>query len=560
VAQPQPAQDHLKDPVAGRMHQDFTRLKLGQTVGAALEWLRLHPPPGRVIYFYVVDDEGRLRGVVPTRSLLLSPPQTALAAVMVPATVTLPATATLLDACRLFLRQRLLAFPVVDEAGRLVGVVDIDHCTNELTHIDRAGVVGRLVKPLVQFMHVESSGGIVLLACTVVALVLANSPLAAAFHSLWETRAGFTFGAFVLIKPLLLWINDGLMTLFFFVVGLEIKRELISGELADPRKVLLPVVAALGGMVVPGAVYALLLAGGAGARGWGVPMATDIAFVVGFLALLGPRVPTGLKVLLLALAIVDDLGSIVVIAVAYSTGLQVVPLGLAAAGLVLMMVLVQLGVCNGVVYGVLVAGVWLGFLKSGVHPTVAGVLFGLLTPAHPLFRRRMLLDVVGDLYGRLRGHGGDDPGPTEVESPLERLETSLHPWVAFAVMPLFALANAGVHIEPPALLTPVALAVAAGLVLGKPLGIVGFSWLAVRLGMARLPDGINWRVLAGAGCLAGIGFTMSVFIASLALEGELLYEAKIGILAASAVSAVLGCGLLSAFLPPVNAGTGTPSS
>jgi NhaA family Na+:H+ antiporter len=538
----------LTAPVTSRMHQDFTRLEAGLTVGAALDWLRRHPPAGRVIYFYVVDAEGRLRGVVPSRRLLLSSPETALADVMVTQLVSLPARATVLDACRLFLQQRLLAFPVVDEADRLVGVVDIDHCTEDLTQLERASVVGRLVAPLVDFMHVESSGGLVLLACTMLALLVANSPLAAGFDSFWEAPAGFTAGTFVLIKPLLLWINDGLMTLFFFVVGLEIKRELVSGELADPRKALLPVVAALGGMVVPAVVYALLLGGRPGARGWGVPMATDIAFVVGFLTLLGPRVPNGLKVLLLTLAIADDIGSILVIAAAYSSGLHLVPLGLAALGLVLMMMLVQLGVCSGPIYAVLVAGVWLGFLKSGVHPTVAGVLFGLLTPAHPIFGRRVLLDVVSDLYGRLRGHRGAEHAPAEVESPVERLEHVLHPWVAFAIMPLFALANAGVRVEPAALVTPVALAVAAGLVLGKPLGIVLFSWLSVRLGMTRLPEGLNWRVLAGAGCLAGIGFTMSLFIAGLALEGALLAQAKIGVLLGSALSAVLGCALLSAFL------------
>jgi NhaA family Na+:H+ antiporter len=534
------------------MHRDFTRLRAGQTVGDALDWLRRNPPPARVIYFYVVDDEGRLQGVVPTRRLVLSPPETPLADIMVGKTVALPAAASVLDACEFFIQHRLLAFPVVDEDNRLLGVVDVDLYTNELSQLDRATAVGRLVAPLVRFMHVESSGGLVLLAFAVIALVLANSPLADRFHHLWEIPVGFTAGGFVLVMPLLEWINDGLMTLFFFVVGLEIKREVLTGELADWRKALLPVVAAVGGMVVPAVVYELVLWGGRGSHGWGIPMATDIAFVVGFLTLLGPRVPNGLKVLLLTLAIADDVGAILVIAAVYSTGLNFVALGLAGAGLVVMALLPWLGMRSGPIYAVLVAGIWLGFLKSGVHPTVAGVLFGLLTPARPGVGRRVLLDVVSDLYARLRGvQRGTPHAAPEAVSPLERLENDLHPWVAFAVMPLFALANAGARIELAALVTPVALAVVAGLVLGKPLGIVLFSWASVRLGMTRLPEGVSWKVLIGAGCLGGIGFTMSLFIDSLAFPGEpdLLDEAKIGILAGSAVSAALGCALLLAFLP-----------
>jgi NhaA family Na+:H+ antiporter len=540
----------LNDPVTSRMHKDFTRLRVGQTVGEALDWLRRHPPPGRVIYFYVVDDDGRLRGVVPTRRLVLSPPEAPLADIMVGKTVAVPASATVLDACEFFIQHRLLAFPVLDEGQHILGVVDIDLYTDELSQLDRITAVGRLVAPLVRFMQVESSGGVVLLAFTVVALVLANSPLADRFHDFWQAPVGFTAGGFTLVKPLVLWINDGLMTLFFFVVGLEIKREMLSGELADPRKALLPVVAAVGGMIVPAAVYLLALWGRPGSHGWGVPMATDIAFVVGFLTLLGPRVPNGLKVLLLTLAIADDIGSILVIAAAYSAGLNFIALELAAGGLVLMALLLHLGVRNGPVHAALVVGIWLGFLKSGVHPTVAGVLFGLLTPARPAVGRRVLLDVVGDLFARLRGGQPDAPHTApEAISPLERLEDVLHPWVAFAIMPLFALANAGVDIGEGMLGTPVALGVVAGLALGKPLGIILFSWASVRLRLTRLPEGVTWKVLIGAGCLGGIGFTMSLFIASLGLEGALLDEAKIGILAGSAVSAALGCVLLLAFLP-----------
>ncbi len=545
------ASSSLHDPVTKRLRHDFPRLRLGQTVGEALDWLRQHHPPGRVIYFYVVNDEGRLRGVLPTRRLLLSPPQTPLAEIMVGKVVSLPASATVLDACEFFIQHRLLAFPVVDADGRLIGVVDVDLYTDELARLEHASPVGRLVEPLVRFLHVESSGGIVLLAATLVALVLGNSPLEAAYESVLHTVAGLSVGSLSLSNPLLEWINDGLMALFFLLVGLEIKREIVSGELADPRKALLPVVAAVGGMVVPAGLYAIGLWGGPGAHGWGVPMATDIAFVVGFLTLLGPRVPTGLKVLLLTLAIADDIGAVLVIAVVYSTGIHLLPLALAAVGLAVIALLLWLGVRSLTVYALLAAAVWLGFFVSHVHPTVAGVLLGLLAPARPDANRPMPLDVVADLYARLRGlQPGTPPVALGQLSPAERLEGALHPWVAFLIMPLFALANAGVRVQLNTLLSPVALAVVLGLVVGKPLGIVLFSWVSVRLRLARLPEGINWKVMLGAGCLGGIGFTMSLFVAGLAFpEPALLDDAKVGVLAGSALSAGLGCLLLLAALP-----------
>jgi Na+:H+ antiporter, NhaA family len=540
----------LNDPVTKRMHQDFTQLRVGQTVGEALDWLRQNPPLGRVIYFYVVDGEGRLQGVVPTRRLVLSRPEAQLSDIMVGKTVVLPAAATVLDACEFFIQHRLLAFPVVDEQKRLLGVVDIDLYTNELNQLDRATALGRLMAPIARFLQIESAGGLVLLACTLAALVLANSALAEQFEALWQVKVGLRVGAFGLEKALLLWINDGLMTLFFFVVGLEIKREVVSGELSDPRKALLPVVAAVGGMVVPAAVYALILWGRPGLHGWGVPMATDIAFVVGFLTLLGPRVPTGLKIMLLTLAIADDIGAVLVIAVVYSTDIAFASLAWAGVGFGVILVLRWLGARSVSVYFMVGAGIWLAFLKSGVHPTVAGVLLGLLTPARPGVGRPLILDLVGELVTRMRGvQKGMPTTAPETESPAERLENVLHPWVAFAIMPVFALANAGVKIELGVLGTPIAAAVAAGLVLGKPLGIVLFSWVSVRLGIAHLPEGMNWKVVLGAGCLAGIGFTMSLFIAGLALDEALLGEAKIGVLAGSGLSAVLGCGLLYWFLP-----------
>jgi Na+:H+ antiporter, NhaA family len=435
----------------------------------------------------------------------------------------------------------------------------------------RRALIDPWMRPVVRFLHIEAAGGFVLLACTVLALILANSPWSAPFAEIWQTRVGFTVGRLELYKPLLLWINDGLMTIFFFVVGLEIKREIVLGELKDPRKAALPAVAALGGMVAPAAIYLLVQGGGPGGRGWGIPMATDIAFVVGFLALLGPRIPFGLKILLLTLAIVDDIGAILVIAVAYTANTSLSFLIVGIASFCVIYLFRQIGVRPVPVYVCLGAGIWLAFLKSGVHPTVAGVVLGLLTPASPWFAGRSLANVAEGVALRLRQDrdaGENDHeeavhlltvAARETISPLDRLEAALHPWVAFGIMPLFALANAGVRVELSAMTEPVALSVAAGLVLGKPLGIVAFSWVAVKLGLARLPSGVNWRILLGAGCLAGIGFTMSLFIAGLAFEAELLTAGKIGTLLGSVISATLGLALLLYFLRGSDDHQPTPS-
>jgi NhaA family Na+:H+ antiporter len=425
-----------------------------------------------------------------------------------------------------------------------------------------APMIARLTDPFSRFLHVEAAGGVVLLACTILALAMANSPWSAAVASFWHMPLGFNVGATGIHMSLLDWINDGLMTIFFFVVGLEIKRELVHGELHNPRNAVLPAAAALGGMVAPAAIYLSLEHGKPGADGWAIPMATDIAFVVGFLALLGKRVPFSLKVLLLTLAIIDDLGAVLVIAVAFTEKISVPMLGLAAGGFGITLICRWLGVRTIAIYVVIGAGIWLAVLESGVHSTVAGVLIGLLTPSRPWLAERSLLQVLGETSKRLGQDEDDehamehhaeavrllDDTVRETISPLDRLETALHPWVAFAIMPVFALANAGVHLNLPALADPVAIAVAVGLVLGKPLGIVVFSAVAVKLGLAKLPDGVGWKVMTGAGCLAGIGFTMSLFIGGLALDGSLLEAGKIGTLAGSAVSAVLGCTLLWCFL------------
>ncbi len=420
-------------------------------------------------------------------------------------------------------------------------------------------IITRLAEPFARFFKVEAAGGIVLLCCALIALGLANSPWAASFASLWQIPVGLTIGGFTLELSLLHWINDGAMTIFFFVVGIEIKRELVHGELRELRNAVLPVVAALGGMLVPAAIFLLFQHGESGANGWAIPMATDIAFVAGFLALLGSRVPFGLKILILTLAIIDDIGAVLVIAVAFTDHISLPMLGWSGAGLGLTLLCRWLGVRTVPVYVLIGAGIWLAVLMAGVHATVAGVALGLLTPSNPWLAERSLLNVLSGTERRLRE---DRATPDEMEhheeavyllgaaaqetiSPLDRLETALHPWVAFVIMPLFALANAGVRVDLAALAHPVSMATAAGLALGKPLGIVTFSALAVRLGWARLPEGVSWKVLAAAGCLAGIGFTMSLFIADLALGDELLEFGKIGALAGSAISAMAGCALLS---------------
>ncbi|HEY1189756.1 MAG TPA: Na+/H+ antiporter NhaA [Gemmata sp.] len=436
------------------------------------------------------------------------------------------------------------------------------HATRAANHLPTP-LIEPLTRPLTRFLHIESASGVVLLVCAALALALANTAAAPAYHAFWHTPVHLEIGPWKLGGELGHFVvNDVLMTVFFFVVGLEIKRELVAGELRDPRKAALPIAAALGGMLVPAGLYMALQAKQFGEqpfRGWGVPMATDIAFVVGVMAVLGKRIPIGLKVLLLSLAIADDIGAVVVIAAFYSTGLDGFMLMVAAGGFAVVRGLNKLGVRAVPVYALVGAGIWLAVFKSGVHPTVAGVLLGLLTPSALWVGRDALRLAMTDVVARIVD-ADDDPDAGELQvmafaakesvSPLERLERQLHPWVGFVIMPLFALANAGVPIELKAITAPVAVAVTVGLFLGKPLGVVLLSFLAVRLGIAELPRGVSWPVVLGAGFLAGIGFTMSLFVAGLAFEGEphLLTDAKIGVLSGSVLSAVVGAGLLLATL------------
>lgn len=421
--------------------------------------------------------------------------------------------------------------------------------------------IDTVVDPLKRFLHIESASGVILLGATVVALALANSPLAEQFLGIWKTRFVLGLGAFRMDYSLQHWINDGLMAVFFFVVGLEVKRELVMGELRDLRQAVLPIAGALGGMLVPAAIYLFFQYGSAGERGWGIPMATDIAFVVGCLAILGPRIPTSMRVMLLSLAIADDIGAILVIAIGYTDALNLLALGLAAVGIGLIFALIKFGCRNIAVYLLLMFFVWLAFHESGIHATIAGVIFGLIMPTRAWISETLLSKIVDKTRTFLDGAAWTDSHSRyamlrEMEiatrksiTPLERFETELHPWVGFAIMPVFALANAGVTVDAADFINPVAIAVMCGLVLGKPLGITLFCWLAVKIGLCRLPPGVGWTTILGGSFLAGIGFTMALFISSLALDGELLDAAKVGVLSGSLLSAVAGMAILLVFLP-----------
>ena len=416
---------------------------------------------------------------------------------------------------------------------------------------DRA--LARAVQPLVKFLHVEAAGGILLAAATLVALAWANSPWRAGYESLWASTVRVELGSYVFAEDLGHVVNDLLMALFFFVVGMEIKRELVVGELRDRRAVALPAMAAFGGMVVPAAIFLAVNAGGDGSRGWGIPMATDIAFALGVVVLLGARVPAAIKALLLTLAIVDDLGAIVVIAVFYADDLDPLLL-LAAAGVV---AVVAAAHRLDIVYPpvLLAAGMvlWLLVYESGVHATIAGVVMGLLTPARPAQNELEAEAIVDALEGRpdIRA---DDVRAMAVAikgsvSACDRLIEALHPWTSYLVVPIFALANAGIALSADTFAEPSAVfaGIAVGLVAGKAIGVLGFSWLGVRLGLARLPAGAHWGHVAGVAGLAGIGFTVSLFISELAfVDATLQDEAKAAVLVASLVAALLGTAVFTA--------------
>ena len=429
--------------------------------------------------------------------------------------------------------------------------------------------LGRRVGSLAQeFTRLAASGGIVLLIATLLALGWANSPWSEAYFHFWETELAFTLGGLDFSESLLEWVNDALMVIFFFVVGLEIKREVTTGELASPRRAAMPIAAALGGMVVPALFYLAFNAGGPGAPGWGIPMATDIAFTLGLLTVLGSRVPFSLKVFFTALAIADDLGAVLVIAIAYTAGISWASLAVGAVFLLALIGLNRARVYTTLPYALLGIGLWLAFLESGIHPTIAGVLLALTIPTRsPPNTRALLAQVVTLLEGfdlPLEGRAEHESHrqatlntleavADRMRSPAQRLEHDLHPWTTYLILPLFALANAGVVLGgeaagaagQPSLFNPVGIGILSGLVLGKPLGITLFSWLAVRLGWAELPSGVGWPQLFSASWLAGIGFTISLFITNAAFTDPAVQAtAKLAILIASLMAAGLGWGLL----------------
>ncbi len=388
----------------------------------------------------------------------------------------------------------------------------------------------RLIRTLRAFVAHESAGGVLLALAAVAALALANSPLAFLYDAFLDTPVEVRAGTLHIAKPLLLWINDGLMALFFFLVGLEIKREVIEGELSEVRQVMLPAFAAVGGMAVPAAIYAAINVGNAVAlAGWAIPAATDIAFALGVLSLLGKRVPVGLKMFLLTLAILDDLGAIVIIALFYAGDLAPASLAVAAAALVALFTLNRFNVTRLAPYLFVGLVLWVSVLKSGVHATLAGVALAFFIP----------------LWSN--GDGS--------QSLLRRLEQDLRPLVVFAILPLFAFANAGVSLHGVGLATliaPVPLGIAAGLLVGKTIGVFAASWLVVQFGFARLPEGADWRAMFGVAVLCGIGFTMSLFIAGLAFEGagsEYVVQTRLGVLLGSLAAAVIGLTILRAVLP-----------
>ncbi|MCC6930353.1 MAG: Na+/H+ antiporter NhaA [Gemmatimonadaceae bacterium] len=420
--------------------------------------------------------------------------------------------------------------------------------------------VARVLRPFQEFLQLGSLGGILLLVTTVIALAWSNSAWGDAYFHLWETPISLGPASAPLTMSLHHWINDALMVVFFLLVGLEIKREMLVGELSSPRQAALPIVAALGGIVVPALLYALVNRGGPGSAGWGIPMATDIAFALGILALLGSRVPLGLKVFLAALAIVDDLAAVLVIAFFYTSQLSWMALGGAALCVALLVALNMRRVTVLTPYIVVGHVLWYCVLQSGIHSTIAGVILALTIPtttklnaADFTARARALLDefeqsesgdgLVLTSKGQQEALAGLDVAVSAANAPLLKLEHQLTTLVSFGIMPLFALSNAGVRLTgaAQAIASPVALGVTLGLVVGKMLGITLFSVGAVRLGVATLPSGVTWRLLHGAAWLGGIGFTMSLFIAGLAFrDAQLLDSAKIAVLAASSVAGLIG--------------------
>ncbi len=423
---------------------------------------------------------------------------------------------------------------------------------------ERSYVSRAIQLPVQQYIHTESIGGAVLLVATIAALVWANSPWSEEYHHFLETRLTLDVALFRVDLSVEEWINDGLMAIFFFVVGLEIKRELLFGQLSSARRAAMPAFAAFGGMIVPAGVFLTVNAGGDAARGWGIPMATDIAFALGVLALLGRRIPMELRVFLLGLAVVDDLGAILVIAVAYTESIDFAQLGL-AGGLILVLIAAnRVGFSHAAFTAGLAFLIWVAVLNSGIHATIAGVLIGAFTPSKPNYSREEFAQesealiaeyhtavVAGD-HDRAEAILGEIEELSQgTEAPLQRLERLAHPWASYVILPVFALANAGIEFDAgglrDAISSDVTLGIMGGLVLGKVAGITLLPWLASRIGLVELPESVSWTHVAGVGLVGGIGFTVAIFVAGLAFNDPLLVDkAKLGILGASVLSGLLG--------------------
>ena len=419
--------------------------------------------------------------------------------------------------------------------------------------------IDRILAPLRAFTDHSASGGVLLILATLVALVWVNSPWAAGYDRLWHTELGFSLGDLSLVRDLHFWVNDALMALFFLVIGLEIKREVLVGELDTVRRAILPVVAAVGGALVPALIFILLVGlGSPASRGWGVPMATDIAFALGVLALMGRWAPLGLRIFLTALAIVDDLLAVVVIAVFYSDAINLAALAATGGVLVFLVGMNALGIRRLAAYMIPGVVLWFAVYQTGIHPTIAGVLLALTIPARTRLDGPTYVQRAGaqlrEVAARIRNETGIEERHAALweleditqgaQAPMLRLEHGLHPWVAFLIVPLFALANAGIRFPEDvgaALSQPVVIGVVAGLVLGKQLGITAAAWLVVRAGLASLPAGVAWRHMYGVAWLGGIGFTMSLFVAELAFPDPVLEDAaKLGILLASVIAGLGG--------------------
>ncbi|MFC0878524.1 Na+/H+ antiporter NhaA [Saccharicrinis sp. FJH2] len=420
-----------------------------------------------------------------------------------------------------------------------------------------------IITPIQKFTKIESFSGILLFSATVIALILANSPVGESFNNIWQYKIGISSKEFHLVKPLILWINDGLMAIFFFVIGLEIKRELMIGELNTMKKASLPLFAAVGGMIIPVSIYLLFNTSPETHSGWGIPMATDIAFSLAILTLLGKRVPASLKIFLTAFAIVDDLGAVLVIALFYSEEIKWMLLLYAMILFVILLILSKRNLYSNYLLVIAGAVIWYLFLKAGIHPTIAGVLLAFTVPISQKIDIKTYNEKLKGIVARIaRTEDNDKPIlkhehldavdqleelTAKVHSPLQHLEHKLHNWVAYFIMPVFAFSNSGVIIssefQPD---VPLIGQISAGLILGKSIGISLFSWLAIKLGIAERPASADFKQIVGIAFLAGVGFTMSIFIANLAFSSQILLldSAKIGILVGSLISGIVGYLLL----------------